>query len=207
MLLVGPPGTGKTLIARAVAGEAGVPFISITGSDFMEMFVGVGAARVRDLFQTAKKQAPAIIFVDEIDSIGRKRGAGLGGGHDEREQTLNQMLAGDGRLRGDRGHRDDGGHEPPRHPRPRAAAARVASTARSSCRSRRRTSASRSSRCTSATRRSTPTSTSSVIARGTPGMSGADLANLVNEAALFAVRRGEQSRSTGKTSTPPATAC
>ena len=93
MLLVGPPGTGKTLIARAVAGEAGVPFVSITGSDFMEMFVGVGAARVRDLFQTARKQAPAIIFVDEIDSIGRKRGAGLGGGHDEREQTLNQMLA------------------------------------------------------------------------------------------------------------------
>ena len=93
VLLVGPPGTGKTLIARAVAGEAGVPFISVTGSDFMEMFVGVGAARVRDLFQTARKQAPAIIFVDEIDSIGRKRGAGLGGGHDEREQTLNQMLA------------------------------------------------------------------------------------------------------------------
>ena len=93
VLLVGPPGTGKTLIARAVAGEAGVPFISVTGSDFMEMFVGVGAARVRDLFQTAKKQSPAIIFIDEIDSIGRKRGAGLGGGHDEREQTLNQMLA------------------------------------------------------------------------------------------------------------------
>ncbi|MGH9035557.1 MAG: ATP-dependent metallopeptidase FtsH/Yme1/Tma family protein, partial [Acidimicrobiia bacterium] len=93
VLLVGPPGTGKTLIARAVAGEAGVPFISVTGSDFMEMFVGVGAARVRDLFQTARKQAPAIIFVDEIDSIGRKRGAGLGGGHDEREQTLNQMLS------------------------------------------------------------------------------------------------------------------
>ena len=93
VLLVGPPGTGKTLIARAVAGEAGVPFVSVTGSDFMEMFVGVGAARVRDLFNTARKQAPAIIFVDEIDSIGRKRGAGLGGGHDEREQTLNQMLA------------------------------------------------------------------------------------------------------------------
>src|SRR5207253_2928648 len=93
VLLVGPPGTGKTLIARAVAGEAGVPFMSITGSDFMEMFVGVGAARVRDLFQTARKQAPCIIFVDEIDSIGRKRGAGLGGGHDEREQTLNQMLS------------------------------------------------------------------------------------------------------------------
>ncbi|MGH9280363.1 MAG: ATP-dependent metallopeptidase FtsH/Yme1/Tma family protein, partial [Acidimicrobiales bacterium] len=93
VLLVGPPGTGKTLIARAVAGEAGVPFMSITGSDFMEMFVGVGAARVRDLFQEARKKAPCIIFVDEIDSIGRKRGAGLGGGHDEREQTLNQMLS------------------------------------------------------------------------------------------------------------------
>ena len=93
VLLVGPPGTGKTLLARAVAGEAGVPFLSVTGSDFMEMFVGVGASRVRDLFQTARKQAPAIIFVDEVDSIGRKRGAGLGGGHDEREQTLNQMLS------------------------------------------------------------------------------------------------------------------
>ncbi len=93
VLLVGPPGTGKTLLARAVAGEAGVPFLSVSGSDFMEMFVGVGASRVRDLFQTARKQAPAIIFVDEIDSIGRKRGAGLGGGHDEREQTLNQMLS------------------------------------------------------------------------------------------------------------------
>ena len=93
VLLVGPPGTGKTLIARAVAGEAGVPFISVTGSDFMEMFVGVGASRVRDLFELARKSAPAIIFVDEIDSIGRKRGAGVGGGHDEREQTLNQMLA------------------------------------------------------------------------------------------------------------------
>ena len=93
ILLVGPPGTGKTLIARAVAGEAGVPFLSVTGSDFMEMFVGVGASRVRDLFQTARKMGRAIIFVDEIDSIGRKRGAGLGGGHDEREQTLNQMLS------------------------------------------------------------------------------------------------------------------
>ncbi len=92
ILLVGPPGSGKTLLARAVAGEAGVPFLSVSGSDFMEMFVGVGASRVRDLFQTARKQAPAIIFIDEIDSIGRKRGAGLGGGHDEREQTLNQML-------------------------------------------------------------------------------------------------------------------
>jgi len=93
VLLVGPPGTGKTLLARAVAGEANVPFFNITGSDFMEMFVGVGASRVRDLFQEAKKAAPSIIFIDELDSIGRRRGAGLGGGHDEREQTLNQMLS------------------------------------------------------------------------------------------------------------------
>src|ERR1700709_2062434 len=93
MLLVGPPGTGKTLFARAVAGEAGVGFLSVTGSDFMEMFVGVGASRRRDLFQQARKMGRAIIFIDEIDSIGRKRGAGLGGGHDEREQTLNQMLS------------------------------------------------------------------------------------------------------------------
>jgi len=92
VLLVGPPGTGKTLLARAVAGEAGVPFFSISGSDFVEMFVGVGASRVRDLFEQAKKEAPAIIFIDEIDAVGRQRGAGLGGGHDEREQTLNQLL-------------------------------------------------------------------------------------------------------------------
>ena len=92
VLLYGPPGTGKTLLARAVAGEAGVPFYSISGSDFVEMFVGVGASRVRDLFEQAKDNAPAIIFVDEIDAVGRHRGAGLGGGHDEREQTLNQLL-------------------------------------------------------------------------------------------------------------------
>ena len=92
VLLVGPPGTGKTLLARAVAGEAGVPFFSISGSDFVEMFVGVGASRVRDLFEQAKESAPAIIFIDEIDAVGRQRGAGLGGGHDEREQTLNQLL-------------------------------------------------------------------------------------------------------------------
>ncbi|NLM67977.1 MAG: AAA family ATPase, partial [Enterococcus sp.] len=91
VLLEGPPGTGKTLLAKAVAGEAGVPFYSISGSDFVEMFVGVGASRVRDLFETAKKNAPAIIFIDEIDAVGRQRGAGLGGGHDEREQTLNQL--------------------------------------------------------------------------------------------------------------------
>ena len=92
ILMVGPPGTGKTYLSRAVAGEAGVPFFSISGSDFVEMFVGVGASRVRDLFEQAKKNAPAIIFIDEIDAVGRKRGAGLGGGHDEREQTLNQLL-------------------------------------------------------------------------------------------------------------------
>ncbi|MGA7615818.1 MAG: ATP-dependent metallopeptidase FtsH/Yme1/Tma family protein, partial [Thermoanaerobaculia bacterium] len=92
VLLVGPPGTGKTLLARAVAGEAGAPFFSISGSDFVEMFVGVGASRVRDLFNQAKEQAPAIVFVDEIDAVGRHRGAGMGGGHDEREQTLNQLL-------------------------------------------------------------------------------------------------------------------
>ena len=92
VLLVGPPGTGKTLLAKAVAGEAGVPFFSISGSDFVEMFVGVGASRVRDLFKNAKEQAPSIIFIDEIDAVGRQRGAGLGGGHDEREQTLNQLL-------------------------------------------------------------------------------------------------------------------
>ena len=92
VLLVGPPGTGKTLLARAIAGEAGVPFFSISGSDFVEMFVGVGASRVRDLFEQGKKNAPCIIFIDEIDAVGRHRGAGLGGGHDEREQTLNQLL-------------------------------------------------------------------------------------------------------------------
>jgi ATP-dependent Zn protease len=90
--MVGPPGTGKTLLAKAVAGEANVPFFSISGSDFVEMFVGVGASRVRDLFEQGKKNAPCIIFIDEIDAVGRHRGAGLGGGHDEREQTLNQLL-------------------------------------------------------------------------------------------------------------------
>ena len=189
VLLVGPPGTGKTLIARAVAGEAGVPFISVTGSDFMEMFVGVGAARVRDLFQTARKQAPAIIFVDEIDSIGRKRGAGLGGGHDEREQTLNQMLAEMDGFEATEGivmmaatNRpdvlDSALLRPGRFDRQivvplptqeeRAAILRV------------------HMRDT----KISPDVNVDVIARGTPGMAGADLSNLVNEAALFAVRRG-----------------
>jgi cell division protease FtsH len=189
VLLVGPPGTGKTLIARAVAGEAGVPFISVTGSDFMEMFVGVGAARVRDLFQTARKQAPAIIFVDEIDSIGRKRGAGLGGGHDEREQTLNQMLSEMDGFETTEGivmmaatNRPDildpALLRPGRFDRQIVVPFPTQSERREilvvHCKDK----------------RIGPDVDLDVIARGTPGMSGADLANLVNEAALFAVRRG-----------------
>jgi cell division protease FtsH len=191
VLLVGPPGTGKTLIARAVAGEAGVPFISITGSDFMEMFVGVGAARVRDLFQTARKQAPAIIFVDEIDSIGRKRGAGLGGGHDEREQTLNQMLAEMDGFEATEGivmmaatNRPDildpALLRPGRFDRqimvPLPTQEERVQILKVHFRDK----------------KISDDVEVDVVARGTPGMSGADLANLVNEAALFAVRRGAQ---------------
>ncbi|MFM7871139.1 MAG: ATP-dependent zinc metalloprotease FtsH, partial [Actinomycetota bacterium] len=189
MLLVGPPGTGKTLFARAVAGEAGVGFLSVTGSDFMEMFVGVGASRVRDLFQQARKMGRAIIFIDEIDSIGRKRGAGLGGGHDEREQTLNQMLAEMDGFETSEGivilaatNRPDvldpALLRPGRFDRQivvplpefeeRAAILRVHSR----------------------DKRMGPDVDLDTMAKGTPGMSGADLANLVNEAALFAVRRG-----------------
>ncbi len=189
VLLVGPPGTGKTLLARAVAGEAGVPFLSVTGSDFMEMFVGVGASRVRDLFQTARKQAPAIIFVDEIDSIGRKRGAGLGGGHDEREQTLNQMLS------------EMDGFDPTE------GVVIIAATNRPDILDPALLRPGRFDRqivvplpdleerlpilqvhCRG--KRIAPDVDLEVVARGTPGMSGADLANLVNEAALHAVRRG-----------------
>jgi cell division protease FtsH len=189
VLLVGPPGTGKTLLARAVAGEAGVPFLSVTGSDFMEMFVGVGASRVRDLFQTARKQAPAIIFIDEIDSIGRKRGAGLGGGHDEREQTLNQMLA------------EMDGFETTE------GVVMMAATNRPDILDPALLRPGRFDRqivvplpdleerlpilgvhCKD--KRIDPDVDLTVVARGTPGMSGADLANLVNEAALHAVRRG-----------------
>ena len=189
VLLVGPPGTGKTLIARAVAGEAGVPFISITGSDFMEMFVGVGAARVRDLFQTAQKQAPAIIFVDEIDSIGRKRGAGLGGGHDEREQTLNQMLsemdgfeATEGIVMMAATNRPDildpALLRPGRFDRQIMVPLPTQDERNEILKVHFRD------------KKIDPDVDVDVIARGTPGMSGADLANLVNEAALFAVRRG-----------------
>jgi len=188
ILLVGPPGTGKTLLARAVAGEAGVPFMSVSGSDFMEMFVGVGASRVRDLFQTARKQAPSIIFIDEIDSIGRKRGTGLGGGHDEREQTLNQMLS------------EMDGFDPAEGIVIMAATNRPDILDPALLRPGRfdrqvvvplpdldeRTAIlevhTRSKKLASDV-------DLSVVARGTPGMSGADLANLVNEAALSAVRR------------------
>jgi len=188
VLLVGPPGTGKTLLARAVAGEAGVPFLSVTGSDFMEMFVGVGASRVRDLFQTARKQAPAIIFVDEIDSIGRKRGAGLGGGHDEREQTLNQMLA------------EMDGFETTE------GIVMMAATNRPDILDPALLRPGRFDRqivvplpdleerlpilqVHSKDKRMAPDVDLQLVARGTPGMSGADLSNLVNEAALHAVRR------------------
>jgi cell division protease FtsH len=189
VLLVGPPGTGKTLLARAVAGEAGVPFLSVSGSDFMEMFVGVGASRVRDLFQTARKQAPAIIFIDEIDSIGRKRGAGLGGGHDEREQTLNQMLSemdgfdpAEGIVIIAATNRPDildpALLRPGRFDRqivvPLPDLEERLPILQVHCRDK----------------RIGPDVDLSVVARGTPGMSGAELANLVNEAALHAVRRG-----------------
>ncbi|HEX7166430.1 MAG TPA: ATP-dependent zinc metalloprotease FtsH, partial [Acidimicrobiales bacterium] len=190
--LVGPPGTGKSLLARAVAGEAGVPFISVTGSDFLEMFVGVGAARVRDLFQTAKKQSPAIIFVDEIDSIGRKRGAGLGGGHDEREQTLNQMLSEmdgfettEGVVMRAATNRPDildpALLRPGRFDRqivvPLPDLEERLPILQVHCKDK----------------KVGPDVDLELVARGTPGMSGADLANLVNEAALHAVRRGGDS--------------
>ncbi len=188
ILLVGPPGTGKTMLARAVAGEAGVPFFSVSGSDFMEMFVGVGASRVRDLFSTARKAAPAIIFVDEIDSIGRKRGAGVGGGHDEREQTLNQMLS------------EMDGFDPT------VGIVVMAATNRPDVLDPALLRPGRFDRqivvplpdlderlpILQVHSKDKPLDASvdlSMVARGTPGMSGADLANLVNESALHAVRR------------------
>ena len=125
ILLIGPPGTGKTLMARAVAGEAHVPFFSLSGSDFVEMFVGVGAARVRDLFEQAKRQAPCIIFIDELDAIGRQRGVHLGPVNDEREQTLNQLLVEMDGFRGQRGRDHPGSHQPPRRVGPCPAATRT----------------------------------------------------------------------------------
>ncbi|MCE9599687.1 MAG: ATP-dependent zinc metalloprotease FtsH [Spirochaetia bacterium] len=191
VLLVGPPGTGKTLLARAVAGEAGVPFFSISGSDFVEMFVGVGASRVRDLFEQAKRQAPCIVFIDEIDAVGRLRGAGLGGGHDEREQTLNQMLV-----------EMDGFEE-------NEGIIVVAATNRPDVLDPALLRPGRFDRQVVVdipdvkgreailkihAKKIPLTSDVSLqnIARGTPGFTGADLANLINEAALLAARRNKR---------------
>lgn len=192
VLLVGPPGTGKTLLARAVAGEAKVPFFTISGSDFVEMFVGVGASRVRDMFEQAKKQAPCIIFIDEIDAVGRHRGAGLGGGHDEREQTLNQLLVEMDGFQGSEGvivvaatNRPD--VLDPALLRPGRFDRQVV-VGLPDVRGREQILRVHS--------RKVPTSDDvdvSVIARSTPGFSGADLANIVNEAALFAARANKRS--------------
>ena len=188
VLLVGPPGTGKTLLAKAIAGEAKVPFFSISGSDFVEMFVGVGAARVRDMFEQAKKSAPCIIFVDEIDAVGRHRGAGLGGGNDEREQTLNQMLVEMDGFETNLGvivmaatNRPD--ILDPALLRPGRFDRQVYVTL-PDVRGR--------EQILNVHMRKVPVGQdirADILARGTPGFSGADLANLVNEAALFAARR------------------
>ena len=187
VLMVGPPGTGKTLLARAIAGEAKVPFFTISGSDFVEMFVGVGASRVRDMFEQAKKHAPCIIFIDEIDAVGRHRGAGLGGGHDEREQTLNQLLVEMDGFEGNEGiiviaatNRPD--VLDPALLRPGRFDRQVV-VPLPDVRGR--------EQILKVHMRRVPIADDvkpSVIARGTPGFSGADLANLVNEAALFAAR-------------------
>src|SRR6202167_5867384 len=187
VLLVGPPGTGKTLLARAVAGEANVPFFSISGSDFVEMFVGVGASRVRDLFEQGKKNAPCIIFIDEIDAVGRHRGAGLGGGHDEREQTLNQLLvemdgfeSNDGVILVAATNRPD--VLDPALLRPGRFDRRVV-VGLPDVRGR--------EEVLKVHIKKVPVSDDTnlnVLARGTPGFSGADLANMVNEAALHAAR-------------------
>jgi cell division protease FtsH len=191
VLLVGPPGTGKTLLARAVAGEANVPFFSISGSDFVEMFVGVGASRVRDLFEQGKKNAPCIIFIDEIDAVGRHRGAGLGGGHDEREQTLNQLLVEMDGFESNEGvilmaatNRPD--VLDPALLRPGRFDRRVV-VSRPDVRGR--------EEILRVHTRKIPLAEDvdlSVLARGTPGFSGADLANMVNEAALSAARQNRK---------------
>ncbi len=188
VLMVGSPGTGKTLLAKAIAGEAKVPFFSISGSDFVEMFVGVGAARVRDMFENAKKQAPCIIFIDEIDAVGRQRGAGLGGGNDEREQTLNQMLVEMDGFETNQGiiviaatNRPD--VLDPALLRPGRFDRQVV-VPLPDVRGR--------EQILNVHMRKVPIAPDvkgDILARGTPGMSGADLANLVNEAALFAARR------------------
>jgi len=191
VLLVGPPGTGKTLLARAVAGEAKVPFFTISGSDFVEMFVGVGASRVRDMFEQAKKHAPCIIFIDEIDAVGRHRGAGLGGGHDEREQTLNQLLVEMDGFEGNEGvivisatNRPD--VLDPALLRPGRFDRQVV-VPLPDIRGR--------EQILKVHLRKVPVSSNVdvlPIAQGTPGFSGADLANLVNEAALFAARENKR---------------
>jgi cell division protease FtsH len=191
VLLIGPPGTGKTLLARAIAGEANVPFFSISGSDFVEMFVGVGASRVRDLFEQGKKNAPCIIFIDEIDAVGRHRGAGLGGGHDEREQTLNQLLVEMDGFESNEGvilvaatNRPD--VLDPALLRPGRFDRRVV-VDRPDVRGR--------EHILKVHTKKSPLGDDvdlSVIARGTPGFAGADLANLVNEAALVAARQNRK---------------
>jgi cell division protease FtsH len=191
VLLVGPPGTGKTLLARAIAGEANVPFFSISGSDFVEMFVGVGASRVRDLFEQGKKNAPCIIFVDEIDAVGRHRGAGLGGGHDEREQTLNQLLVEMDGFETNEGviliaatNRPD--VLDPALLRPGRFDRQVV-VSRPDIRGREEILRVHTRRIPLS-----PDVELGLIARSTPGFSGADLANLVNEAALHGARRGRK---------------
>jgi cell division protease FtsH len=191
VLMVGSPGTGKTLLARAIAGEAKVPFFSISGSDFVEMFVGVGAARVRDMFEQAKKNAPCIVFIDEIDAVGRQRGAGLGGGNDEREQTLNQLLVEMDGFEGTSGviviaatNRPD--VLDPALLRPGRFDRQVV-VPLPDIRGREQILLVHMRKVPIA-----PDVDANIIARGTPGMSGADLANLVNEAALFAARRNKR---------------
>ncbi|EXJ16109.1 ATP-dependent zinc metalloprotease FtsH [Imhoffiella purpurea] len=191
VLMVGPPGTGKTLLARAIAGEAKVPFFTISGSDFVEMFVGVGASRVRDMFEQAKKHAPCIIFIDEIDAVGRHRGAGLGGGHDEREQTLNQLLVEMDGFEGNEGviviaatNRPD--VLDPALLRPGRFDRQVV-VPLPDVRGR--------EQILKVHMRKVPVAEdvkASILARGTPGFSGADLANLVNEGALFAARANKK---------------
>jgi cell division protease FtsH len=190
VLMVGPPGTGKTLLAKAVAGEAKVPFFSISGSDFVEMFVGVGASRVRDMFEQAKRHAPCIIFIDEIDAVGRHRGSGMGGGNDEREQTLNQMLVEMDGFEGSEGviviaatNRADVLDKALLRP---GRFDRQVAVSLPDIKGREEILNVHMKKLPSATGVETR-----VLARGTPGMSGADLANLVNEAALFAARRNK----------------
>jgi cell division protease FtsH len=190
-LLVGPPGTGKTLLARAIAGEAGVPFFTISGSDFVEMFVGVGASRVRDMFDQAKKSAPCIVFIDEIDAVGRHRGAGLGNGNDEREQTLNQLLVEMDGFEANEGiiiiaatNRPD--VLDPALLRPGRFDRQVV-VPRPDIDGREQILGVHMKKVPLA-----PDVDARIIARGTPGFSGADLANLVNEAALLAARKGKR---------------